>query len=528
MAQANLPAAKSIGCIASSAALVAALLGSAPAYAQENLSFETPPARVRAGSDHVPGWETPVDADAVFALDTTTAHGGVASLRVSRPQIGGRERFSQEIDPRGLGANRVRVSAYVKTDGRSSVSANLRIRVDAATQLLYIDRTEPQVMRGGGEWIRIEIQAPLTATAQRLEFGGELSGTGVAWFDDFQIEPVDTQELPAPSAQAARYVSQALAVIDEHAVVRAELDWPAFQAAVLEQARGAVSTADAHLAVQFALASLGDGHSYFMSPRQMNNLTDRPLGNARTSRAPREPRTQLLDNAVGYLRLPGFAGGTHLDRVAFAESIQAMIADLDLRSSCGWIVDLRDNLGGNLWPMLAGLGPLLGDGEAGASVYATGERRSIWYADGKAGLGDFVQLRVRTQPYRLRRADVPIAVIVDSSTASAAEIIAAAFAARPQTRSFGTGTRGATTGTRTFPLRDDAALMLAVARTTDRHNQPVEGPIEPDEPVATDDRGLALPQQPAIQAAQRWLAAQLCPIAIATVDDPEFDRLLDW
>jgi C-terminal processing protease CtpA/Prc len=501
--------------IVGSAALGVVLFVAAPVRAQQNLSFETHVAEIRAIGDRVPGWELSQEADAVIALDTTVAHGGDTSLRIARSRSGGRERFSQEIDAQGLATNRVRVSAHVKTDSDSNVTANLRIRVDAGTQLLYIDRTEPQALRAG-EWTHIEIQAPLASTAQRLEFGGELSGAGVAWFDDFEIEAVDTQILPAPSAAAARYIGQALAIIDEHSVVRAELDWPAFHAAVLQQARGAVTTTDAHLAVQFALASLSDGHSYFMSPRQMENLNERPVGNARTSRAPRPPRAELLGDSVAYLQLPGFAGGDHLDRVAFAENLQRLIASLDSAGACGWIIDLRDNQGGNLWPMLAGVGPLLGEGDAGASVRPDGERRIIWYRDGKVGLGDFVQLRVRGEPSRLRRPDTAVAVITDDETASAAEIVAAAFAARPRTRSFGAATRGATTATRTFPLYDTAALMLAVALTTDRNGRVINGPITPDEPVATGDYGQELPQQPAIQAARRWLASQPCSGATAS------------
>jgi len=197
-----------------------------------------------------------------------------------------------------------------------------------------------------------------------------------------------------------------------------------------------------------------------------------------------------------------------MDRVVFAEELQRLIGELESAGACRWILDLRENQGGNLWPMLAGLGPLLGDGDAGASLRPDGERRRIWYADGKAGLGDYVQLRVRGEPYRLRSAGAPVAVLQDDETASAAEIIAAAFAARPGTRSFGSATRGATTATRTFPLMDGAALMLAVASTVDRNGRVLNGPIEPDERVLDTGRSEALERQPIVQAARRWLDAQ--------------------
>jgi C-terminal processing protease CtpA/Prc len=75
--------------------------------------------------------------------------------------------------------------------------------------------------------------------------------------------------------------------------------------------------------------------------------------------------------------------------------------------------------------MLAGLGPLLGEGELAASVYPDGRRVGVWHRDGQAGFGDYTQLRVRA-PYRVR-AEVPAAVLLGPSTASSAEVLAVAL-----------------------------------------------------------------------------------------------------
>lgn len=158
--------------------------------------------------------------------------------------------------------------------------------------------------------------------------------------------------------------------------------------------------------------------------------------------------------------------------------------------------------------MLAGIGPLLGDGEVAVSIRPDGARRSVWYDGGRAGLGDYVQLRVRGEAYRLRRSHARVAVITDDETASAAEIIAAAFSTHSRSRSFGASTRGVTTATRIFELSDGAALVLAVASTSDRNGRVLAGPLAPDEAVAATQGGLALEDQPAIGAALGWLAAE--------------------
>jgi C-terminal processing protease CtpA/Prc len=179
----------------------------------------------------------------------------------------------------------------------------------------------------------------------------------------------------------------------------------------------------------------------------------------------------------------------------------------DKEGVCGWIVDLRRNPGGNLWPMLAGLGPLVGDGELAASVYPDGRRVAVWHRDGQAGFGEFTQLRVR-EPYRLARA-VPVAVLLGPATASSAEVLAVAFKGRGPTRSFGAPTRGLSAGNRTFALADGASLVLTVAATSDAAGRVYAGPIVPDELVTAgeDGAGAAAPTDAALEAGAAWLRA---------------------
>jgi C-terminal processing protease CtpA/Prc len=483
------------------ALVVCALSPCLSAHGQRNLDFEAQPADGGAPW----GWRIR-ESGAEISLDVHTVRSGAQSLRVTGADATRLNRFAQTFEAQAIHGNRVRISAYVKTGAETTASAALWIRIEGEAGARYFDSTRAARPVATTEWTRREIEAPLLAKAQRVTFGGELAGPGTAWFDDFAVTAVDARTLPAPSPEAARYVERALEIIETHAVVRPELDWPVFYAAVMEQTRGAVTETDGYLAIRFALATLADGHSHFTTPQQVKSLASAPVGNALTGRAPIAPHGEMVGESIGYVRLPGFAGGTHAHQVEFAETVQRFIRELDSTGACGWLLDLRDNLGGNLWPMLAGLGPLLGDGGIGGSLAPDGERRDVWYEGGKAGLDEFVQLRVRA-PYQLREQNAPVAVLVNSSTASAGELLAIAFAARPATRSFGTATRGATTVTRTFPLRDGAAIVLAVANTRDRHGRVYTGALEPDEIVAEGERTLALSDQPVVHAAASWLSA---------------------
>jgi len=70
--------------------------------------------------------------------------------------------------------------------------------------------------------------------------------------------------------------------------------------------------------------------------------------------------------------------------IAFETGLQKIIGDLDRSHPAGWIVDLRGNVGGNMWPMLAGIGPVLGEGDD-LGEFFTLDSHSTWkYRDGVA------------------------------------------------------------------------------------------------------------------------------------------------
>lgn len=316
-------------------------------------------------------------------------------------------------------------------------------------------------------------------------------------------------ELPPPSAEARWYLQYALNIMQEHSINRASIDWPRFRASVMEQARGAVTVADTHPVLRNALAGLGDGHSFLRTERRPDDerrFADWPR--ERNSWFIREPRAEVIGERFAYIALPGFFRGTHEVQQDFAGRVQRDIGALDADGVCGWIVDLRGNAGGNLWPMLAGIGPLLGDGEVASAVYPDGSRTPVWYRNGQAGFGDYVQLRVRGEPYSPSVRDAPAAVLLGPTTASSGETVAIAFRGRTNARSFGASTRGVSTGNRTFELSDGAMMALTVASSADRNGRIYGGAVDPDEPADIGSADQPLMRQPVVQAALAWLSEQ--------------------
>jgi hypothetical protein len=300
------------------------------------------------------------------------------------------------------------------------------------------------------------------------------------------------------SPEAHKYLTEALALIREHSMYRDRVDWEAVEAHAYRRAWGARVPADTYGAIRLALNELGDRHSFIMTPEQVSELEDGTLA----ASAP-EPRGELLEERVGYLSLPGWAGSREAAG-AYATRIQAIIRELDAAGPCGWIVDLRENMGGSMWPMLAGVGPILGEGRVGAFVYPEATSVDWLYTDGQARMGDVVETEIEGPAYTLADPGAPVVVLIGRHTVSSGEAMAVAFRGRPESRSFGELTAGLSTSNREFVLGDGAWLLLTVAAFADRTGQVYGSGIIPDEVVTwRGDKSEAVPQ-----AAIAWLLEQ--------------------
>ena len=169
---------------------------------------------------------------------------------------------------------------------------------------------------------------------------------------------------------------------------------------------------------------------------------------------------QSLSERVGYVSIPGYSGGDVAAAGTYATRMHESLAGILASSSCGWVVDLRQNTGGNMWPMLAGLKPFLGNAGLGTFESPTGSSPK-WIAGQAVGVEPPATLGGLESAW--------VAVITGPRTASSGEAVAIAFRGRPRTRSFGLPTAGClSTANQTFRLPDGAMILLTTAVDADR------------------------------------------------------------
>lgn len=213
--------------------------------------------------------------------------------------------------------------------------------------------------------------------------------------------------------------------------------------------------------------------------------------------------TRRLAGDVGYIELPGMIGDATAVK-EYALATQQHMRELDQSGVSGWIVDLRRNTGGNMFPMLAGIGPLLGEGEPGSFVDVDGNSVNWSYRDGKFAVGEWIGAQVDA-PYRLSQSAPPIAVLMSRFTRSSGELTALAFRGRSHTRSFGESTAGLPTANEGYVFSDGSTLFLTIALGADRTGQTYDSPLLPDDFVDADWMLFNSDSDPVLQAALQWL-----------------------
>lgn len=298
------------------------------------------------------------------------------------------------------------------------------------------------------------------------------------------------------SITAKGYLNAALDIMQAHSINRYEIDWPSLRAQTFEKAGAAQTTSHTYGAIRFALGELGDNHSFFRPPGGESQETTSPQVFEKA------PSAHHLGEGIAYVSVSAFSGGGDASN-ELATEYHRMIEGVDTLGVCGWVVDLRGNTGGNMWPMIAGIGPIVGEGILGFFVDPDSIVMTWTYQSGSSRL-DGTVLTQANEPYALLRQNPPVAVITDSLTASSGEATTIAFRGRPDTRSFGRPTWGISTANRGFSLSDGAMIFLTVSTMADRTGQLYGEEVIPDQLVQGEKTGDPETDEP-LSASIDWL-----------------------
>lgn len=369
----------------------------------------------------------------------------------------------------GFRGKLVTLKAQLSNKGRAEGS--IWLRADGDRKPLAF-ATSAHAWAGDSEIpIPHQVSMFVPANAEQLVFGIIVRGAGSVSADGVSIRIVERNE--QSDRLGAPLLKEAISLVEENALNAESLNWDQKRLDLLRILESYGDSSElAHVLISQMLGELRDNHSYLMPSEDVKRFE---VSGVRRG----EAIVRVLDDGIGYVRIPGFVGADRHRSLEFSQQVEREIFARAPQVEAGWIIDLRGNTGGNMWPMLAALESFLGDGT----------------------LGFFQDRRRQSSPWQLesyvpREQDLDltasrVALLTSSKTASSGEAIAIAFRGRPGTKSFGTKTAGLATGNTGFKLTDGSQIMLTTSLMLDRRMQSYPSGVMPDVLISTSSKAEA-------------------------------------
>ncbi|MEM6696935.1 MAG: S41 family peptidase [Bacteroidota bacterium] len=390
------------------------------------------------------------------------------------------------------GFKKIRISAEINTQQITEGSADIYAYFKNGEQWLgYQQATGKE----HSDWEQIEFTIIAPPNADRFRIGASMAGKGSVLFDNFKIEEVELGNCEHDTETLA-FMQEVVDTIKLHSLFKEKVDKEKLLEDWKMLAACKEGMQEVHSALGYLLRTI-DNHSFYWNKEQVekweNTSTqdDYQLGLS---------TGYHIDENYAYLTIPSMGSGDSVSQTLFATKMQRLIDSLDHKNPKGWIIDLRQNGGGNCWPMLAGVGPLLGEEVAG--FFAENGEFSSWRYENGGGYQDStLNSKIEGKPYQLRSKKAKIAVLYGGGTASSGEIVALSFKNHPKAKTFGQNTAGYSTGNVNFTLSDGSMLFVATSVYADRLKNLYPHGVEPDVLVEEKEEGKDL----TLMAALEWL-----------------------
>jgi len=222
-----------------------------------------------------------------------------------------------------------------------------------------------------------------------------------------------------------------------------------------------------------ALINLNDHHSFLMNKDKLLNQTKKNVGLINTVR---------VENGIGIINIPN----NMMDKFDTPEGMlsEAVVAEFHKQLNAikhqvtkGWIIDLSQNSGGNMYPMIGSLSDFfVNQNLGGFYIYQYGKKpvaQKMSFDGRNFKYDDQVDISFKMQ-YPIGTINLPTVVIISHDTASSGEILALALERQPNVKIIGQASFGLATCNSMMTLPNQLGhYMLTIGNDLDKSDNPL-------------------------------------------------------
>jgi len=307
------------------------------------------------------------------------------------------------------------------------------------------------------------------------------------------------------------YIDKTFLIIQNNALNKNKIDWDSLRMDIYERTKNAKKIEEVLPIYPYLFEKIEDHHGW-LSYKGKNYRWNKNSNKVKSEiikdavKSTKKVYATLLSRNIGYLRIPGNNdfGAKKMDSIA--SNIVDEIDKINSNRIKGWIIDLRVNTGGNMYPMIAGISDLIGDNEKlGGFVTSDNHSDEQWLLKSGNIYVDSNQVLDRKKLKKPITKRLPIAILISGYTASSGEMTAISLIGRKKTKLFGEESAGYTTTNEGFKIDENSGLNLAVGYVTDRTGKIYVDNIKPDFELIGGDDFENLKYDKKIIESIRWL-----------------------
>ena len=265
---------------------------------------------------------------------------------------------------------------------------------------------------------------------------------------------------------------QAYNIIKTESIKKNEINWTEIEKQIKDSVPIFRNNNDVYKGINNTLNFINDKHSFFFTPKNKSNFF------INDSLTIPDIKHKIIKGNIGYLKILGLAGNDSLCSL-YSLKIRESLKQLDNHPNLsGWIIDLRNNIGGKIGVIPLGISPLYKDSIIGFSYKNNGVLIKHKLLNDTYFYGNKIANKINKTD-TLNNKNKKIAVLVNENTASQAEFTAQSLKFQNNTKIFGTKTKGLTSDIQTYQFTSGAVLGITNALMCNKNKEIIYN-INPD------------------------------------------------